>query len=106
MTTEEKILNIQTVLNDEEATDELITVYLNYAKAEILNTRYPFGVPSDIFDVPPQYEKHQCELATRYFLRRGDEGEQIHNEDGVHRHYGSVDDVDILEKIVPIVKVI
>lgn len=107
MTTEEKITRVQTLLgNDEAATDTLISVFLDEAKAEILNVRYPFGIPETITDVPTQYEYSQCLLAQRYFLRMGAEGEQIHNEDGVHRHYQSVDDRDVLEKIVPIIKVI
>mgnify|MGYP002623532443 CR=1 FL=1 len=107
MTTEEKITRVQALLNNNEnATDELISVFLDDAKAEILNVRYPFGIPETVSDVPAQYEYSQCKLAVRYFNRMGDEGEQIHNEDGVHRHYGSVDDIDILEKVVPIAKVI
>lgn len=107
MTTAEKITRVQILLgNDEQATDKLISVFLDEAKAEILNVRYPFGIPEGIDEVPPQYEYSQCTLAQRYFLRMGAEGEQIHNEDGVHRHYASVDDIDVLEKIVPIVKVL
>ena len=105
MTTAEKITQVQTLLgNDEEATDELISAYLEMAKAEILNVRYPFGVPLGA-EVPCQYNYSQILLAQRYFLRRGAEGEILHNEDGVHRHYGTVDDRDILGKIVPIVRV-
>ena len=105
MTTAEMIIQVQTLLgNDEEATDELISVYLDLAASEILNVRYPFGVPMGAC-VPCQYQYSQVQLAQRYFLRRGAEGEIRHNEDGVHRHYGSVDDRDILDKIVPIIRV-
>ena len=106
MTTEEKIIRVQTLLGaDEEATDALIGVYLDEAKSAILNRRYPFGVPYGVIDVPEMYESLQCRLATRYFLKRGAEGEQIHNEDGVHRHYGSVQDEDLLMEIIQIAKV-
>ena len=107
MTTEEKITRVKALLNnDPTATDELVSVFLDDAKSEILNVRYPFGIPEIVSDVPSQYEYSQCKLAARYFARMGADGEQIHNEDGVHRHYGSVDDIDILEKIVPIAKVL
>ena len=106
MTTEEKISRVKILLgNDEDATDELISVYLDDAKYAILNRRYPFGVPQFEPSVPQIYESTQCKLAARYFLRRGGEGEQIHNEDGVHRHYGSVNDEDLLMEIVQVAKV-
>ena len=105
MTAEEKITRVKTLLgNDEEATDTLVAVYLDDAKEAILNRRYPFGASYDA-EVPKQYENAQCKLAARYFLRRGAEGELIHNEDGVHRHYGSVQDEDILMEVMQIAKV-
>lgn len=106
MTTEEKVIRVQTLIGaDETATDALIGVYLDEAKNAILNRRYPFGIPYGVTDVPEMYESLQCRLAVRYFLRRGAEGEQIHNEDGVHRHYGSVQDEDLLMEVVQIAKV-
>lgn len=105
MTNEEKILNVQTLVeNDEAATDALVSVYLSQAKAAILRRLYPFGIPEDA-DVPPIYEYSQCELASRYFLRRGAQGEVAHNENGVNRTYGSVNDEDILREIMPYAKV-
>ena len=105
MTNEEKILNGQTLVeNDEAATDALVSVYLSQAKAAILRRLYPFGIPEDA-DVPPIYEYSQCELASRYFLRRGAQGEVAHNENGVNRTYGSVNDEDILREIMPYAKV-
>lgn len=106
MTTAEKIAKLQTLIGaDEEATDELLSVYLDDAKSAILNRRYPFGTPYYIPDVPPEYENLQCRLALRYFVRRGAEGEQIHNEDGIHRHYGSVQDEDLLMEVMQVAKV-
>ena len=106
MTTEEKVIRVQTLIGaDETATSALIGVYLDEAKDAILNRRYPFGVPYEVTDVPTMYESLQCKLAQRYFLRRGAEGEQIHNEDGVHRHYGSVNDEDLLMEVIQVAKV-
>lgn len=105
MTTEEKVIRVQTLIGaDETATDALVGVYLDEAKSAILNRRYPFGIPP-YAEVPAEYESLQCRLAVRYFLRRGAEGEQIHNEDGVHRHYGSVNDEDLLCEVIQIAKV-
>ena len=106
MTTEEKITRVQTLVGaDEEATDALIAVYLDDAKSAILNRRYPFGIPEGTDDVPAMYESLECRLAARYFLRRGAEGEISHNEDGVNRTYGSVNDEDLLMSVIQIAKV-
>ena len=106
MTTAEKIEIMQTTIGaDEDATDALLTVYLDDAKAAILNRRYPFGVPDYVDEVPAEYERLQIRLALRYYFKRGAEGEQIHNEDGVHRHYGSVQDEDLLMEVMQIAKV-
>lgn len=106
MTTEEKITRVQTLIGaDATATDALIGVYLDEAKNAILNRRYPFGIPYGVDDVPQMYEGLQCKLAMRYFLRRGAEGEQAHNEDGVNRTYGSVNDEDLLMEVIQVAKV-
>lgn len=106
MTTAEKIADVKSRLNnDPTATDALVSVYLNDAKNAILNRRYVGRPPYDATDVPCEYENLQCRLAERYFLKRGAQGEQIHNEDGVHRHYGSVNDEDLLAEVTTVVKV-
>ena len=105
MTQAEKVTLVQTLIGaDEDATDAVVSVYLDLAKGAILNRRYPFGVP-DYAEVPKEYEMLQCRLAERYFLKRGAEGEQVHLEDGVHRHYGSVAEEDLLREVISIAKV-
>ena len=106
MTTAERVNRVKILLgNDEEATTDLVTVYLDEAKNAILNRRYIGAIPNYVLDVPPEYESLQCRLAQRYFLRRGAEGEQIHNEDGVHRHYCSVNDEDLLMEVTTVARV-
>lgn len=105
MTTVEKIANVRTrVGNDIPATDEDIAASLDDAKEAILARRYPFKRPSNA-QLPDQYENAQVKLAARYILRKGAEGEKAHNEDGVNRTYGSVNDEDILMEIMQIAKV-
>ena len=105
MTNAEKIQIVQTYIGaDIPATDAVISVYLDDAEAAILNRRYPFGIP-DGANTPREYERLQCRLAARYFLRRGDEGEDVHNEDGVHRSYASVNDEDLLMEVIQVAKV-
>lgn len=106
MTQAEKIANVQTrVGNVSEATQELIAVYLDDAKDAILKQRYPFGVPADVTEIPSRYENIQCKLAARYFLRQGIEGQTVSIENGIHKHYESVDDEDLLKLILQVAKV-
>lgn len=100
MTDAEMILTVQTLVDDEAATDALISVYLSKAKAVVLRRLYPFGMQKGA-EVPDIYHMNECELAARYFLRRGAEGETVHNENGVNRTYGSPNDEDILREIMP-----
>lgn len=101
MTDTEKINAVRVLVNnDPEATDAVISVYLDDAKAAILRRLYPWGVPYEAV-IPYQYEMLQCKLAMRYFLKRGAEGEYIHDENGTNRHYGSVNDEDLLQEVVP-----
>ena len=105
MTESEKvILTTALVDNDIEATPELVAVYLSVAKDAILKRRYPFGYECDCF-FPSEYDVLQCQLAARYFLRRGGEGEVAHSENGITRTYGSGNDSDLLQEIVPFAKV-
>lgn len=105
MTNAEKLNVVRTYIGaDPNATDALISVYLDDAEEAILNRRFPFGIP-DGESIPSCYERLQCRLAARYILRRGAEGEDGHNEDGVNRSYGSVNDEDLLMEVIQIAKV-
>lgn len=85
---------------DSAITDGLILAYLSDAEDAILNRLYSLRRPDDAI-LPARYDIYQCKLAARYVLRRGAEGENIHDENGIVRHYASVDDSDILNEIVP-----
>ena len=105
MTQVEKVSTVKALVgNSPTATDALIAVYLDDAAEAILNRRYPFGIPEGA-TVPSAYERAQCKLAARYFVRMGAEGEKAHNEDGVNRTYGSVNDEDILMEVIQVAKV-
>ena len=93
------------VENDAEATDPIIAVYLNLACNAMLERLYPYDANKTSADIPERYETIQCELAARYFLRRGGQGEINHEENGVNRQYASADDEDILRRLTPFAKV-
>lgn len=106
MTDSEKITMVKALCgNDTEATDALVGAYLAKAKSAILRRRYPFGMPEGA-DVEELYEMIQCELASRYFYRRGTEGEVAHSELDVNREYKSPNDEDLLMEVTPYAKLI
>lgn len=104
MTDAVKIETVKTLVeHDDAATDAVVSVYLEKARAAILRRLYPWGQWTDETTVPLKYEMLQCELASRYFLKKGAEGEYIHDENGVNRHYNSANDEDLLQEVVPYV---
>lgn len=110
MITSEKITTVKTLANEPNLTDDFVTVYLNKAESAIRNRMYPFDLPIDkttgepiTFSVPQKYEMLQCELAVRYILRRGGEGEIRHDENGIGRTYGSVNDDDLLMEVMQVI---
>lgn len=106
MTQDEKITMVKNLVeNDAEATDAVVAVYLNSALYAMLERLYPFDASKTATDVPERYDMIQCELAARYFLRRGGQGELNHEENGINRQWESVDDADILNRLTPFAKV-
>jgi len=106
MTQLEKIAMVQTLVeNDAGATAEVVPVYLTLALNAMLERLFPYDSSKDSGDVPVRYDTIQCELAARYFLRRGAQSEINHEENGINRQYGSVDDDDILKRLTPFAKV-
>ena len=104
MTEEEKVQMVQLLISDVTVTTEMIQTYLALAANRILNRVWPFGgAPTEW---PTQYDLVQVQLTVRMVARRGGEGETAHSENGISRTYGSVDDEDILQQLVPYVGVV
>ena len=96
----DKLTKLKTELGINDANDDtILQEYLENAQEAILNRLYPFSRPEDAA-VPARYERIQIALAKRMYLREGAEGELIHNENGIHRHYGSANDEDLLSEVV------
>ena len=106
MTASDKITFTQQLLNNNaKATDALVGGFLTKAQSVILRRYDPYKV-TGVMEVPEEYEVLQCELAARYFLRMGGEGEMAHNENGVNRSYYSTNDEELLREILPFAKVV
>lgn len=108
MTDIEKVTTVQAYVNNNPlATDGLISVYLSDAEAAILHRLYrAFGEVPEGAVMPKAYERLQCKLASRYFVRMGGLGELDHSENGVNRKFGSVNDEDLLMEVMPYARVL
>ena len=83
MTDEEKITMLK-YMTDE--TDEgLLSTYLLLAKQVVLEKAFPYGEYPEVF--PAQYDAVQVEIAAYMINKRGAEGETVHLENGVSRHW-------------------
>lgn len=106
MTDSAKIARVKVLVeNDPVATDEVVAVYLDSARSAMLERLFPLHPDKTAEDIPERYDTIQCDLAARYFLRRGGQGELNHEENGVNRQWASVDDADILDKLTPFARV-
>ena len=104
MTKAEKIANIQSRVDDERATDAVVGNLLDDAEEAIFQRMYPFGVPASVTVIPSRYERLQLRLAERYFYRIGAQGEGVHIENGMHHHFGSVNDADLLQEVMQVIR--
>lgn len=87
MTLEERIEQMKIMLGDDgvDIDENVCQTYLDLANQKILNHRYPYG--TKLVEVEPQFEYQMIELAIVLFNKRGVEGQEYHNENGVHRRY-------------------
>lgn len=108
MTNAEKISNVQVrVENDPAATDAVVAVYLSDAEAAIMGRLYrAYGNTPAGAVMPAQYDLLQCKIAAWEFLRRGGQGEDSHNENGVNRSYHSTNNEELLKEVMPFARVI
>lgn len=87
MTIEQKVNSMKIMMGDDviDIDDETLVVYLNLAEKKLLTHIYPFD--HNVSELPSRYDYEHVELAIALFNKRGAEGEEQHNENGVHRRY-------------------
>lgn len=102
MTTSEKIAVVRTMV--EETDEDTISAYLSIAERKICNIASPYQY---LEKVPPKYEHLQIEAAVYFLNKRGAEGETIHAENGITRHYEDGDlPPSLMKQIVPLCGVV
>lgn len=106
MTNDQAIAMVRNIVGEDSTTmtDDIIEVYLQLATGKILERLYPYNTEEN--NIPARYETLLCELAARLYVRRGAEGENSHEENGVNRAYADAGDEDILSRITPYAKVV
>ena len=110
MTNEQKLITLQTLLEDggDVPSDEKLNTYLAVAGDEILSWIYHLvgGVPTDVTEVPSKYDSIQVYSVIAGYTQAGAEGDQTHIENGVHRHFRYSDMLDYIHNhVLPYVRV-
>ena len=106
MTDSEKLTLLKARDNEQE-TDEALSAALLFAKSAIMLRRYPYIHDTSKMEFPQQYDGLQIDIANVLIKKSGVEGETVHLENGIHRHYEAADiPPSMLQCIVPKVGVI
>jgi len=106
MTREEK-MNYLRLRDNLQETDENLSAALDVAKYAIMTRAFPFEHDLDNIEFPKCYDMLQVDIANVLIKKSGVEGETVHMENGIHRHYESADiPTSMLTVITPKVGVI
>ena len=110
MTDAQKLATIKTLLEDgcEMPSDEKLNTYITLSGNEILAWKYHLvgGVPDYVTEVPSLDEGAQIYAVVAGYTHAGSEGESVHVENNVHRHFIYSDMVDYIRNhVLPYVRV-
>ena len=88
----------------DESDSAVLSMYLELARNIVLQKAFPYGDGTET--MPSKYDSVHVEIAAYMLNKRGAEGETVHLENGVSRHYedGAVPP-SLLRRIVPFVGV-
>jgi len=103
MTPQEKLALLE--LMTDETSETVLSAYLGLAGQIVFEKAFPFGTYPET--MPAQYDGVHVEIAAYMINKRGAEGETVHLENGVSRHWedGGVSS-SLLRRIVPFAGVI
>ena len=103
MTTAEKSTMLTNMTG--ETDNAVLSTYLTLAEGVVIRKAFPFGDGSE--EMPVKYDRTQVEIAAYMLNKRGAEGEKVHNENGVIRHYEDGDiPPTLLRRILPMGEVL
>lgn len=110
MTDAQKLATIKTLLEDggEMPSDEKLNTYITLSGNEILAWKYHLvgGVPDDVTEVPSLDEGAQIYAVVAGYTHAGSEGETVHVENNVHRHFMYEDMIGYIRNhVLPYVRV-
>ena len=110
MTDAQKLATIKTLLDDggEMPSDEKLNTYITLSGNEILAWKYHLvgGVPDDVVEVPSLDEGAQIYAVVAGYTHAGSEGETVHVEKSVHRHFMYEDMIGYIRNhVLPYVRV-
>ena len=110
MTNAQKLEKIKIILSDagEVPSDEKLNAYIEVAETEILAWIYHLvgGVPNSVTGIPSKYEMTLIYAVVAGYTHAGAEGQQLHIENGVHRHFNYNDMLGYIhDNVLPIVRV-
>ena len=106
MTAREKLAMVKTIMGADAPDDNTIASYLDLAKTEILQWRYSYDPENMPSDVPPAFEVAQVYAVVSGFTQRGNEGQSVSIENGIHRHFAYADMVRYIhENVIAMAKV-
>ena len=110
MTDAQKLTTIKTLLEDggEMPSDEKLNTYITLSGNEILAWKYHLvgGVPDDVTEVPSLDEGAQIYAVVAGYTHAGSEGESVHVENNVHRHFMYEDMIGYIRNhVLPYVRV-
>lgn len=98
MTDSEKLAMLKAMTGEKKK--PVLSTYLSIAGNKVCRRAYPFDPTQTT--VPPQYEIIQIEIAAYLLNRRGSEGETVHLENGISRHYEDGDvPPSLMRDIIP-----
>lgn len=109
MTDIEKLTRLKRMMRLDDASDDTLLAFLEFARDEILSWEWRNygGVPEDITDVPREYEGVQLNAVMIGFSQIGGEGETQHTENGITRQFNYSNCLDFIHKnVLPFVGVI
>ena len=83
MTDEEKLTLLEIMTDEKSST--VMSAYLSLAGQIVYEKAFPYGKYPETF--PAQYDGVHVEIAAYLLNKRGAEGEKVHLENGISRHW-------------------